>query len=119
MPRRTIPRYIEEYRDQSAIYQMSNPEGRLHVVCPQCRAMVLLCDSLPRTERQKVASEGLATPQAAMETLKTMLPCGDREAKAIVMHLRKPGEGCHHCGAEMPRGALLCGQCLSVNLDWA
>lgn len=119
MPRKMIPRYIEEYRDQKAVYGMFNPEGRSHVVCPQCRALVLLCDSLSRSDRRKIAEEAAASRLAAMETLKTMLPCGDREAKAIALHLRKAGEGCHCCGAEMPRGALLCPQCMSVNLDWA
>ena len=118
MPRRMIPRYIEDYRDQSTAYANFNPEGRLHVVCPQCRALVLLCDSLSRTERQKIAAQAAESPGAAVETLTTMLPCGDREAKAIVAHLRKPGEGCSSCGSEMPRGALLCPQCWSINLDW-
>ncbi len=118
MPRRMIPRYIEEYRDQSSTYAAFNPEGRLHVVCPQCRALVLLCDSLSRSDRQKIAVEASANPVAAMETLKTMLPCGDREAKAIVLHLRREGKGCHYCDADVPRGALLCAECLSVNLDW-
>jgi hypothetical protein len=97
---------------------MFDPEGRIHVVCPQCRALVLLCDTLSRMERQKIAAMRLEEPVAAMETLKTMLPCGDREAKAIVVHLRKPGEGCSYCGAVMPHGALLCAECMSVNLDW-
>ena len=119
MPRRMIPYNIEKYRDQSRTYAMFNPEGRPHVVCPQCRALVLLCDSLPRTERQKIAATRVEEPVAAMDLLKTMLPCGDREAKAIVAHLRKAGEGCSHCGSEMPRGALLCPECWSVNLDWA
>ncbi|MEO3431150.1 hypothetical protein AAFN88_20010 [Pelagibius sp. CAU 1746] len=119
MPRTMLPHYIEKYRDQSRTYEMFNPEGRLHVVCPQCRALVLLCDSLPRSDRQKIAATRMEQPAAAMETLKTMLPCGDREAKAIVAHLRKPHGGCSHCGTEMPRGALLCPNCWSVNLDWA
>ncbi len=118
MPRRMIPRYLEEYRDQSLAYANFNPEGRLHVVCPQCRALVLLCDSLSRTERQKIAAQAAESPSTTMETLTTMLPCGDGEAKAIVAHLRKPGQGCSHCDSEMPRGALLCPNCWSVNLDW-
>ena len=119
MPRRMIPRNVDEYRDQREAYEDFHPEGRLHVVCPQCRVLVLLCDSLPRSERRKIADTGKDDPLAAMEMLKTMLPCGEREAKAIALHLRKPDEGCHYCGAEMPRGALLCWQCMSVNLDWA
>lgn len=118
MPRKMSPHHIEAYRDQSFIYERFNPEGRPHVVCPQCRALVLLCDSLSRSDRQKIAAEAAASPVAAMEILKTMLPCGDREAKAIVMHLRKVAQGCHYCGADIPRGALLCTQCMSVNLDW-
>jgi ribosomal protein L40E len=114
-----IPRYIEQYRDQSLAYTTSNPEGRLHVVCPQCRAMVLLCDSLSRTERKKVASLERSDSPAALEHLKTMLPCGETEAKAIVAHLRRDDEGCRRCAAEMPRGALLCAHCMSVNLDWS
>lgn len=119
MPKRMTPRLIEQYREQGAIYGKFNPEGRLHVVCPQCHTPVLLCDSLSRLERRDLAQNAVAEPAAAMERLKTMLPCDDRQAKAIVAHLRREGEGCRHCGAAMPRGALLCAQCMSVNLDWA
>jgi hypothetical protein len=114
-----IPSYIEQYRDHRLAYTACNPEGRLHVVCPQCRALVLLCDSLSRTERKKIASLAQSDSPAAMESLKTMLPCGEREAKAIVVHLRRDDAGCRHCDAEMPRGALLCAHCMSVNLDWS
>ena len=119
MPRRTISRYSDEYRDHTLAYSKFNAEGRMHVVCPQCRDLVLLCDSLSRTDRHKIAVEARTAPSDAMENLKTMLPCGDLEAKAIVSHLRVDGEGCRSCGAEMPRGALLCAHCLSVNLDWS
>jgi hypothetical protein len=119
MPRTMIPRYIEQYHDQSAAYTAYNPEGRMHVVCPQCQALVLLCDSLSRTDRQRIAREAKGSPAAAMESLKTTLPCGEAEAKAIVLHLRRDDTQCHHCEAEVPRGALLCANCLSVNLDWA
>jgi hypothetical protein len=112
------PHRVAQYREQDAIYEKFNPEGRLHVVCPQCGGLVLLCDSLSRLERKDLVQMAAADPAAAMERLKTMLPCGDRQAKAIVSHLRRDGEGCAHCGAEMPRGALLCAQCMSVNLDW-
>lgn len=118
MPRKMMPQDLERYREQSSVYGMFNPEGRSHVVCPQCNALVLLCDSLSRSDRHKVAVEAIGSPAAAIETLTTMLPCGGREAKAIVMHLRRADEGCRHCGTEMPRGALLCANCLSVNLDW-
>jgi ribosomal protein L40E len=119
MPKKMTPQRVERYRDQGAIYEKFNPEGRLHVVCPQCSALVLLCDSLSRLERRELAQQAAGEPVAALERLRTMLPCGDREAKAIVAHLRCEGEGCRHCGATMPRGALLCARCMSVNLDWA
>lgn len=119
MPRQVIVRYSDEYRDQAPAYARFNAEGRMHLVCPQCRELVLLCDSLSRTDRRKIAAEAKASTGVAMEILKTMLPCGDLEAKAIVSHLREEGEGCRCCGAEMPRGALLCAQCMSVNLDWS
>lgn len=119
MPKRMTPRLIEQYREQGAIYERFHPEGRLHAVCPQCRTPVLLCDSLSRLERKDVAQVAAQDSVAAMERLKTMLPCDDRQAKAIVEHLRHEGEGCRHCGGAMPRGALLCAQCMSVNLDWA
>jgi hypothetical protein len=119
MPKKMMPQDLDRYREQSSVYGAFNPEGRPHVVCPKCRALVLLCDSLSRSDRQQVARQAAANSAAAMETLRTMLPCGDREAKAIVSHFRKAGGGCHHCGTEMPRGALLCSHCLSVNLDWA
>ena len=119
MPRRMIARYSDDYRDHSLAYSKFNAEGRMHLVCPQCRDLVLLCDSLSRTDRQKIAAEAKADANTAMESLKTMLPCGDAEAKAIILHLRGEEAGCHYCGADMPRGALLCAQCMSVNLDWS
>lgn len=119
MPKRMTPRQIERYREQGAIYEKFNPEGRLHVVCPQCSAPVLLCDSLSRLERKEIAQVAELDAAAAGERLKAMLPCGERQAKAIVNHLRREGDGCRHCGAALPRGALLCAQCMSVNLDWA
>lgn len=118
MPRKMGPPDIEKYRDQGAIYGAFKPEGRPHVVCPKCRALILLCDSLSRSDRQNLAREAAADPAAAMESLRTMLPCGERKAKAIVSHVRRAGEGCRHCSAQMPRGALLCSHCMSVNLDW-
>ncbi len=118
MPRRMIARYSDEYRDHTLAYSKFNAEGRMHVVCPKCRDLVLLCDSLSRTERQKIAAEAKAAPGAALDNLKTMLPCGDAEAKAIISHLRNGDQGCSCCGEEMPRGALLCAHCMSVNLDW-
>jgi len=118
MPKRMTLRRVEQYREQGAIYQKFDPEGRLHVVCPQCGGLVLLCDSLPRRERREIAQLAHREPAAAMERLKTTLPCSDRQAKAIVGHLRRGDDGCRNCGGEMPRGALLCSQCMSVNLDW-
>ncbi|WP_193370375.1 hypothetical protein [Pelagibius marinus] len=118
MPKKMTPRRVEQYREQGAIYERFNPEGRLHIVCPQCGGLVLLCDSLSRMERKDVAQVAAKDSAAAVERLKTMLPCGERQAKAIVLHLRREGAGCRHCGAENPRGALLCAQCMSVNLDW-
>ena len=119
MARVMTQKQVELYRDQCAAYEKFTPEGRLHVVCPQCLALVLLCDSLPRTERYKIAELAKSNGAAATEQLKTMLPCGEREAKAIVAHLRKGDEGCRHCGAAMPRGALLCATCMAVTLDWS
>lgn len=119
MSKRMTPHRVEQYRDQGAVYEKFNPEGRLHVVCPQCGALILLCDSLARLERKEIAHLAESDPPAAEERLKTMLPCGDRQAKAIVSHLRREGVGCRHCETDMPRGALLCAQCMSVNLDWA
>ena len=119
MPRKVVPRYIEDYRQHSVVYEKSRPEGRLHVVCPQCRALVLLCDSLSRTDRQRIAAQAKADVRTALGSLETMLACGGVEAKAIIQHLRREDAGCSYCGAEMPRGALLCAECMSVNLDWS
>lgn len=119
MPRRMIQRYIEEYRDHSDSYEDFEADGRPHVVCPQCRVPVLLCGSLTDAQRRRVAELRASNPVAAMELLRQMLPCSDREAKAIVLHLCRPEAGCHYCGHSMPRGALLCANCMSVNLDWA
>ncbi len=88
------------------------------MVCPQCRTPVLLCQSLSDRRRRKAAKLKASSAVAAMDYLKKAVPCGDREAKAIVLHLRKENEGCHYCGHPMPRGALLCANCMSVNLDW-
>ena len=118
MPRRMIPRNIELYRDHSASYETVDVEGRPHVVCPQCLTPVLLCQSLSDRQRRKAAKLRETDSVAAMDYLTKAVPCGERSAKAVVLHLRKKDEGCHYCGHPMPRGALLCANCMSVNLDW-
>ena len=118
MPRKMTPRKLEDYRDQSYAYEDFDLAGRPHVVCPQCGVPVLLCQPLSDAQRRKVADLRRSNPVAAMDYLKKAVPCGDREAKAIVLHLRREPDACHHCGHPLPRGALLCAACMSVNLDW-
>jgi len=53
-----------------------------------------------------------------MVMLSQISGCDARQAKANILHMRDADSRCHHCKHLVPRGALLCGQCMSVNLDW-
>jgi hypothetical protein len=46
MAKRMTPKLLQAFADQSQSYESSSADGRLHLVCPQCRALVLLLESL-------------------------------------------------------------------------
>jgi hypothetical protein len=45
MAKRMTPKLLQAFADQSQSYESSSADGRLHLVCPQCRALVLLLES--------------------------------------------------------------------------
>jgi hypothetical protein len=111
-------RLLEGYRDQSSIYEHFSPDGRLHLVCPHCRGLVLLFENLTPSDRSNVARLRRSNPAQATKLLIQVSGCDLRHAKAIILHLRDADSRCHKCQHPIPRGALLCSQCMSVNLDW-
>jgi hypothetical protein len=118
MPRRMTPKKLEAYAAQSLSYETS-PPGRLHIVCPQCRALVMLFDDLDPKVRAEIGRVGRSSSRAyAAKMLGHITGCDLRQAKATGLHLRLAESHCHKCGHFVPRGALLCSQCMSVNLDW-
>lgn len=118
MTKRMTTRLIEAYADQGSVYGRYALDGAAHIVCPQCRAPVLLLEDLAPDERREIAAVKKRNPLAAIQRLQRASGCDARQAKANILHLRDAESRCHKCQARVPRGALLCGRCLSVNLDW-
>jgi hypothetical protein len=111
------PKQLESYRDQSRSYERFPPNGRLHIACPQCRALVLLFEDLDTDLKTEIAAlKGKRTIEA-IKLPKLRSGVGLAHAKAAVFHVCK-NSTCCHCSAPIPEGALLCSQCLSVNLHW-
>jgi hypothetical protein len=121
VPKRMTPKLVQAFADQSWAYQNFSPGGRLHLVCPHCRALVILFENLKPTDRSQIATlwrlRGSGT-QKAIEMLRNVSGCDLLQAKANVLHIRVTDSRCHKCQHLVPRGALLCSQCMSVNLDW-
>ena len=46
MPQFMSQRLIAQYRDHRWGYGLVEPNGRPHIVCPQCGMVVLLCEHL-------------------------------------------------------------------------
>ena len=118
MPKGMTPKLIEAHADQASIYARYALDGETHIVCPQRRAPVLLLENLDPRDRREIAAVRKRNPLAAIQELQRASGCDARQAKANILHLRDAGSRCHKCEAPVPRGALLCGRCLSVNLEW-
>ena len=109
---------LKQYVDQSSAYETISPNGRLHIVCPQCGAVVLLFEDLSLETKRKIAELEHNTLRGGMEGLMEATGCDFGQAKASTFHLRDALSRCHNCESQIPRGALLCAQCMAVNLDW-
>ncbi|MGJ4947746.1 hypothetical protein [Bradyrhizobium sp. HKCCYLS20291] len=118
MPKKMTTKLLDAFADQSWSYETFSPDGRLHLVCPHCRAVVLLFENLSPGERSEIARLRRSDRMEAIALLMRLSGCDLRQAKANVMHLRDAGSRCHVCEHDVPRGALLCSRCMSVNLDW-
>ena len=119
MPKRTTQRMIEQYPDQDWAYEQFHPKGALHIVCPQCRVIIPVCENIATEDRARIRD--LVRSGKTVEAIKaireeTGFDLGT--AKAIKFHIRTDPVRCHHCDAPASRGSLLCGTCMSVNLDW-
>jgi hypothetical protein len=53
-----------------------------------------------------------------MDMLENASRCDRGHAKASVLHIRDVHSNCQTCQARVQSRALLCAQCMSVNLDW-
>ncbi len=118
MPKHMTPKALKAYADQSRTYEMFPPNGRPHIVCPQCGALVPLFEDLNAEVKREIAELRWSDPSRAMEKLGSASECDNGHAKAGILHIRGAHSNCHNCGAPVHSGALLCAQCMSVNLDW-
>ena len=119
MLRKITPSHLVRYKDQSFAYRHFDPGGAAHIVCPLCRALVLLFEELSPDARAKVT--GLRWNGESVQAVKILEQgsgCARGHAKAAVLHLRTEEGTCHNCAALLKPGSLLCPDCLSVNLDW-
>jgi thiol-disulfide isomerase/thioredoxin len=118
MPRRMTPKLLKDYADQSWTYEAFCPDGRLHIVCPHCRALILLFEDLSAEAKREIAVMDGKDLNGAWEKLRDASGCDLRQAKAIIHHIRDAESRCHNCQSTVPPGSLLCAQCMAVNLDW-
>jgi hypothetical protein len=111
---------VDEYADQSWTYTAFNPQGRLHIVCPQCRSLVLMLEDAGPDKRVEIAKLAHSRgPIAAIKRVRAVTGCDLAQAKATVLHICAAGPSCHKCGSKLEAGTLLCPQCFSVNLTWS
>ena len=117
MAKTLSPEQLKRYRDHSQIYKDLELDGRAHVVCPQCRQPVLLCEDLSAASREEIAGLKCAKTIAAIKLIMLKTGLGLGYAHAAIFHICKH-QSCCHCKSPVPKGALLCSQCLAVNLHW-
>lgn len=118
MPKRMTQKLLDAFADQSWSYEAFSPDGRRHLVCPHCRAIVLLFEGLSSVDRSEIARLRHSDSIEAIKMLTRVSGCDVHQAKANVLHIRDAESRCHNCKQEIPRGALLCSRCMAVNLDW-
>lgn len=119
MPQFITQRLIARYRDHSLSYSLVEPHGRPHIVCPQCRSVVLFCDHLSVERRREIAQAWRGPLGIAVASRLLKADGFDLAAsKAIIFHVPRRPFHCVNCGQEHPEGALLCAQCMAVNLPW-
>lgn len=110
---------MERYGDQNWVYENFDPKGALHIVCPQCRSLVWICEDVPVDARAHIRDLCRSHKTAsAIKAVRDETSCDLATAKSICLHVRTDPSTCHHCDSLLPRGALLCATCMSVNLDW-
>src|SRR5437763_692334 len=97
---------LTAYSDQSWSYENFFPNGRLHIVCPHCRALILLFDELSPAAKHAIACTSRSDRAAAMQMLREVSGCDLLQAKANVLHIRGDGSDCHKCLLPLPPGAL-------------
>lgn len=112
-------RLIAKYLEQSWGYDLVEPHGHPHIVCPQCRWVVLLCEHLSAERRREIA-QAWRGPAGMAVAWRLLEADGFNEAarKGIIFHIPRRPLHCTNCGREHPEGALLCTQCMAVNLPW-
>ena len=112
------PKLLRDYADQSWAYDTFCPNGRLHIVCPHCRAPILLFEDLSAEAKREIAEMDRKGLYVAWEKLRDASGCDLHQAKANILHIRDAESRCHNCQSTVRPGALLCAQCMAVNLDW-
>ena|SRR5262249_10493760 len=56
VPKRMTAKLVRAFADQSWAHQNFSPNGRLHLICSQCRSLVILFENLMPTDRSQIAS---------------------------------------------------------------
>ena len=54
MPKRITQRMIEKYANQDRAYESFHPKGALHIVCPQCRVIIPVCENIAAEDRANI-----------------------------------------------------------------
>jgi len=116
MPKIMTPKLVKEYQNQSATYGMFSPNGAAHIVCPNCRGLVMMFDELTTQQKHEISQEEDFEKQS--NKLIELTGCDQRQAKANIIHLIGSSQKCRKCETNVPKGALLCSKCMSVNLHW-
>jgi hypothetical protein len=87
--------------------------------CQRCGCEVSIPNDLPKVKRDIAVSmvrQGKRI-EAAIALKNAGLPLA--ESKAIAFHITAQSGVCHRCRTKLERkGAVDCGKCKSLNLDW-
>ena len=81
------PRLLQAFADQSWSYENFSPNGRLHIVCPQCRAVVVLFENVEPIDKTKIARLRRSDLKQAIAILTEVSGCDLRQAKANILHI--------------------------------
>jgi hypothetical protein len=118
MPKHMSTKQLKAYRDHPWDDQSSDPKDNFISSVPNAELPFCYSKASRREVRREISELKSQSAPKAMILLKTKTGCDLAQSKASVLHIRTADSSCHYCSAVVARGALLCSQCMSVNLDW-